>query len=94
MILQSLVNFILGIALGLSIDLISITIYNKIDPEHASRTKLIIVVLIQLMVVFTIFDSFTIIDDFMRIGLLSAQVFVFKYALNKLYPFKHFLKPH
>lgn len=68
-------------------------IYKKIDPDEKSNTKLIVLVVIQLFTLFWLMEQMNAINDiYLRVGMLSSQVFVFDYAFKRLYPFKGILK--
>ena len=89
MVIQNVVRFVLGFVIGMVIEWIAIYVYKQIDPYEENNIKLVGVVLMQLVVLFTIMEKFNIINDFYtRVGMLSSQVFVFDYALKRLYPFR------
>ena len=91
MIVQNVSGFALGFAIGMIVEWIAIQIYNQIDPKKESNVKLIAVVVMQLVVLFTLMENIT--DDFYtRMGMQTSQVFVFYYALRRLYPFGSYLK--
>ena len=97
--IQNVVKFAFGFVISLVVEWIAIYVYKQIDPEEESNVKLVSVVLMQLAVLFTIMEKFNIINDFYtRVGMLSSQVFVFDYALKRLYPFRSYLnrraEPH
>jgi hypothetical protein len=93
MVIQNVVKFSFGFFIGMVIEWLAIFIYKKVDPEEESNIKLILLVLMQLIIIFTLIEELDMIDDFYsRIGMISSQVFVFDYALKRFYPFKNYLK--
>jgi hypothetical protein len=93
MVMMNVLRFSIGFVIGMIIEWIAIYFYKKLDPYEKSNTKLIGTVLMQLIFLFTIMEKFNMIEDFYtRVGMLSSQVFVFDYALKRLYPFKSYLK--
>ena len=93
MVIQNVARFAFGFVMGMVVEWIAIYVYKQIDPKEESNVKLVALVLMQLVVLFTLMEKFNVIDDFYtRVGMLSSQVFVFDYALKRLYPFKSYLK--
>jgi hypothetical protein len=93
MVIQNVTRFSLGFVIGMVVEWVAIYVYKQIDPKEESNVKLVTLVLMQLFVLFTLMEKLNIIDDFYtRVGMLSSQVFVFDYALKRLYPFKSYLK--
>jgi len=93
MIIENVIRFTLGFVIGMVIEWVAIYLYKQIDPDEESNVKLVFLVLMQLIVLFTLIEKLNIINDFYtRVGMLSSQVFVFDYALKRLYPFKNYLK--
>jgi len=92
MVIQNVARFAFGFVIGMVVEWVAIYVYKQIDPEEESNVKLVSVILMQLVVLFTMMEKFNIIDDFYtRVGMLSSQVFVFDYALKRLYPFRSYL---
>lgn len=99
MVIQNVAKFAFGFVISMVVEWVAIYVYKQIDPEEESNVKLVSVVLMQLVVIFTIMEKFNIINDFYtRLGMISSQVFVFDYALKRLYPFRSYLnrrtEPH
>ncbi len=93
MVLQNVAKFSFGFVAGMAVEWLAIYVYKQIDPEEESNVKLVVLVLLQLVVLFSMMEKLNVIDDFYsRVGMLSSQVFVFDYALKRLYPFKSYLK--
>lgn len=92
MVVQNVAKFACGFVIGMVVEWIAIYVYKQIDPEEESNIKLVSVVLMQLVVLFSVMEKFLIINDFYtRVGMLASQVFVFDYALKRLYPFRSYL---
>jgi len=92
-VIQNVIRFSFGFVIGMVIEWIAIYVYKQIDPTEESNLKLVVLVLLHLVVLFTMMEKLKVIDDFYaRVGMLSSQVFVFDYALKRLYPFKSYLK--
>jgi len=87
MIFENVAMFAFGFVIGMVIEWVGIYVYKQIDPKEESNIKLITLVLIQLTIIFTIMETFNLNDVYSRVGILSSQVFVFDYALKRLYPF-------
>ena len=87
MIFENVAMFAFGFVIGMVIEWVGIYVYKQIDPKEESNIKLITLVLIQLTIIFTIMETFNLNDLYSRVGILSSQVFVFDYALKRLYPF-------
>ena len=93
MVIQNVTMFAFGFVIGMVVEWVAVYVYKQIDPEEESNVKLVALVLMQLIVLFTIMENFNVINDFYtRAGMLSSQVFVFDYALKRLYPFRSYLK--
>jgi uncharacterized membrane protein YGL010W len=93
MVIQNLGKFTFGFIIGMMIEWVGIWVYNKIDPNAESNVKLITLVLLQLFILFGIMEKLNVMNDvYTRVGMLSSQVFVFDYAIKRLYPFKDYLK--
>lgn len=91
MIIQNVAGFALGFVIGMGVEWIAIHVYDRIDPKKESNVKLVAVVVMQLLVLFTLMENIT--DDVhTRMGMQTSQVFVFYYALRRLYPFRSYLK--
>jgi hypothetical protein len=85
------VFFILGYALGSLYDMLFYQMYRKIDPDMNHNTRLIPIVLVQLFVLIFLVIFLTsggIILGvellFMRVGLVSSQIFLLQWTLKKL----------
>ncbi|UUT40569.1 hypothetical protein [carnivorous sponge associated iridovirus] len=93
MVIQNVAKFAFGFVIGMVVEWVGIYVYKQIDPEEESNVKLVALVLMQLIVLFTMMEKFSLVDDFYtRVGMFSSQVFVFDYALKRLYPFRNYLK--
>jgi NhaP-type Na+/H+ or K+/H+ antiporter len=93
MVVENVAKFVFGFVIGMIIEWVIIYVYNQVDPREESNVKLITLVVIQLFILFALMEKFSIIDDvYSRVGILSSQVFVFNYALKRLYPFKNYMK--
>jgi hypothetical protein len=88
-VIRNVARFSFGFVIGMVVEWIAIYVYKQIDPKEESNVKLVALVLMQLIVLFTLMESG---DFYTRMGMLSSQVFVFDYALKRLYPFKGYLK--
>lgn len=80
--LINVVEFCIGVLIGVFIENITIEAYLKWDPSKKSKLKLSIVALVELFVVFLISQS---LRRVMIFGLLSSLVFIYNYALIKFY---------
>lgn len=81
--------FIWGFVLGTIMDLAFLKTYKKIDPKENNNLYLTVMILVQLYVlVFVISLTFNSKNEssiyFLRIGLLSSQLFLLEFALEKL----------
>lgn len=90
MVIQNVARFAFGFVIGMVVEWIAIYVYKQIDPKEESNVKLVTVVLMQLVVLFAMMDIIS--DFYTRVGMLSSQVFVFDYALKRLYPFRSYLR--
>jgi hypothetical protein len=86
MIVENLFKFLYGFIVGMIVEWLGIWIYKKIDPNEESNTKLILLILIQLFILFWLMEEMDAMNDlYLRMGMLSSQVFVFDYAFKRLY---------
>lgn len=92
MVIRNVARFSFGFVIGMVIEWIGIYVYKEIDPNEESNVKLLVLVLIQLAFLITLMEKLNTSDFYTRVGMLSSQVFVFDYALKRLYPFKSYLK--
>ncbi len=96
MVIQNVARFAFGFVIGMVVEWVAIYVYKQIDPKEESNVKLVSVVLMQLLVLFTMMEKFN--NFYTRVGMLSSQVFVFDYALKRLHPFRSYLnmrtEPH
>lgn len=64
MVIQNVARFAFGFVIGIVVEWIAIYVYKQIDPREESNVKLVVVVLMQLVVLFTMMQKFNIINDF------------------------------
>lgn len=84
--LSNLTRFIFGFVVGLLIEFAAVFFYSLIDPPRTSNVKLFAVVLLQLLGLFYVMDTFAFVDDmYSRVGMLASQLFIFDYSLKRLY---------
>lgn len=84
--LENLVRFTFGFILGLLIEFIAVFFYTIIDPSKTSNIKLFAVVLVQLIALFYMMETFDVADNmYARVGILASQLFIFDYSLKRLY---------
>jgi hypothetical protein len=82
--------FILGYALGSLYDMLFFQLYRKIDPNMNSRIRLFVIVIVQLFLLVIVITSLSSGINlpgeellFMRMGLISSQVFLLQWTLKR-----------
>ena len=91
-VIMNVGNFIMGFLVGLLVETIAVYIYFQLDPREKSNILLVVVILWQLYLIFTIMEETHMGGDFYsKIGILTSQVFIFDYGLRRIYPLKSLL---
>ena len=89
----ALLLFLVGFVVGSILDVIFFAIYKRIDPKEQNNTKLFILIVIQLYILILIFSitynnilkiTSPLLLYFIRIGLLTSQLFLMEYAMERL----------
>jgi formate hydrogenlyase subunit 3/multisubunit Na+/H+ antiporter MnhD subunit len=89
-IVNGISGFIFGFIIGTILDVVFFRIYKKIDPEESNNIKLFTLEIIQLMILVLLIGlTFQYSVDylnsyFIRIGILSSQLFLLEFALERI----------
>ena len=99
--MNGVIQFLIGFIVGSLVDFIFFRIYKKIDPKERSRLLLVITIILQLnILVWLIIQTDRIgwkgpMDNyFLRIGLISSQLFLLEYAIGKFVNDVYYRSPH
>ena len=83
-------EFILGFLIGTLIDVFFFKLYKKIDPEENNLGLLTVVMFFQIFTLILIFNSISryvqseeVVNMFIRIGMISSQIYLVQYAGEK-----------
>lgn len=79
----NLVDFTMGFFIGAMLEFVAIKTYLLVDPKKRSKTMLVLVALIELLLLFSIANQLGSREAWF--GIISSQLFIFNYTIRKFY---------
>lgn len=79
-VIFDITTFGIGFMVGLMLDVVA----TKIHKKYSNRYLLMALIFLQLFMVFYMIELFNF-NSYARIGILTSQVFLFKYAIKQFY---------
>lgn len=86
MIIRSVIDFVIGFCIGTILEYIVVLIYTKIDPnagDNPNKVKLALAAIGEMVVLFYLMEKLD--NKYTTMGMFASQVFIFDYALTKIY---------